>query len=115
MSSPLESTKDFRRSATSVIWGCATGMLAICLSLTNQPHQGDRGTVISLAILAGATISTVAVWRVRPDHDRLVDSDQIKALQERITNLEMIASSGEMELQHLGSRDPLPTKLDKSQ
>lgn len=105
------STRDSRRSTTAVIWGCATGMLAICLSLTNQPHQGNRGTIISLAILAGAAVSTVAIWRSSHQESQadLEDARQIRQLKERIINLETIASLGEGSWQ-----PPIQTNLGSS-
>jgi hypothetical protein len=111
MPSASAPVKDFRRSATAVIWGCATGMLVICLSLTSQPYQGSHGTIISLAILAGATISTIAMWQSRTEHNPLT-SDQMQALHERMTNLEVIASSIAADWQHSGKPDPVAMKLE---
>ncbi|WNZ24942.1 hypothetical protein HJG54_20215 [Leptolyngbya sp. NK1-12] len=97
---------DFRLPATAIIWGCATAMLAICLPLTDEPHQGNRGTIISLAILAGATVSTVAVWQSanRDLQFQISAADELKQLQERVIDLEAIASAGQLEWQ----RQPRP-------
>jgi hypothetical protein len=93
--------RDFRLSATAVIWGCATGMLAICLPLTDEPHQGNRGTIISLAILSAATVSTVAVWQSanRETQLQLEATNELKQLKERVVDLEAIASSGQLDWQ----------------
>ncbi|MBD3885453.1 hypothetical protein IFO70_27385 [Phormidium tenue FACHB-886] len=89
--------RDIRLSATAIIWGCTTGMLAICLSLTNEPHQGSQGTTISLALLAAA-VSTVVVWNsMKSAQPSMEAAEQIRQLKERIIDLEAIASSSEIE------------------
>jgi hypothetical protein len=45
--------------ATAIIWGFATGMLAICIPLVNIT---DSGIVLPLAVIIGATGSTLSVW-----------------------------------------------------
>lgn len=83
-----------RLATTAVIWGCATGMLAICLPLSNAPHHGSQGTIVSLAILIAATICSLSIWkRANPSAQSSEVSEQMKQLQERIMNLEAIASS----------------------
>lgn len=93
--------RDVRLSATAIIWGCATGMLAICLPLTNEPHQGNQGTIVSLAILAAATASSVSVWKYsnKGSQPSLDTSEHIRQLQERIIDLEAIASSDRLDWQ----------------
>jgi hypothetical protein len=76
-------------------------MLAICLPLTDEPHQGNRGTIISLAILSAATVSTFAVWQ-SANHEaqfQLKAADELKQLKERVVDLEAIASSGQLDWQ----------------
>lgn len=90
--------RDIRLSATAIIWGCTTGMLAICLSLTDEPHQGSQGTIVSLALLGAAAVSTVAVWNSTKNVQPSVEAaEQIRQLKERIVDLEAIASSSEIE------------------
>ena len=44
---------------TAIIWGFATGMLAICIPLVSIT---ESGTILPLAVILGATASTVVVW-----------------------------------------------------
>lgn len=46
-------------AATAIIWGFATGMLAICIPLVSIT---ESGTILPLAVILGATASTVVVW-----------------------------------------------------
>ncbi|MBW4543572.1 MAG: hypothetical protein KME25_03850 [Symplocastrum torsivum CPER-KK1] len=87
-----KSSMDIRLPATSIIWGFATGMLALCLPLSNDTNHG---TVISIAIVSAAAVSTVAVWQSsdKKSQTRNEASDRVKEFKERIANLEMIASS----------------------
>ena len=87
-----KSSMDIRLPATSIIWGFATGMLAICLPLSNDTNHG---TVISMAIVSAAAVSTVAVWQSsdKKSQSRNEASDRVKEFKERIANLEMIACS----------------------
>ena len=46
-------------ATTAIIWGFATGMLAICIpiiSLTNS------GIILPLAVIIATAISTLAIW-----------------------------------------------------
>jgi len=45
-------------AATAIIWGCATGMLSIDLLLKNADQ-----TVVAVAIVAAAAVSTMTIWR----------------------------------------------------
>lgn len=118
MSLPSEKArpKDLRVPATATIWGCTTGMLAICLSLTTQPHQSSQGTMISLAILIAAAVSTVAIWRSagyrQPSSD---EAYVIRELRERVLNLETIATSGGLggDWQMLSSRIEPGREVDR--
>jgi hypothetical protein len=96
--------RDLRVPVTVTIWGCTTGMLAICLSLSSQ--QSSQGTVISLAILAAAAVSTVAIWRsAGPRQPSPDEAYSLRELRERILNLETIATSGGLDgWQRLSSR-----------
>jgi hypothetical protein len=45
--------------ATAIIWGLATGMLAICIPLVSMTKSG---VILPMAVILGATASTLAVW-----------------------------------------------------
>jgi len=92
------SSSDPRTKGTSIIWGFATGMFALCIPLVGL----TRGAaIIPLAIAIGAGTGTVAVWRSDPhSRRRLADDQTVRSLEERIANLEAIASRGELDMQH---------------
>jgi hypothetical protein len=46
---------------TAIIWGFATAMLAICIPLVNIT---ESGIVLPLTVIIGASLPTIAVWRV---------------------------------------------------
>ncbi len=45
--------------ATAIIWGFATGMLAICTPLVNIT---DSGIILPLAVIVSAAGSTLSIW-----------------------------------------------------
>jgi hypothetical protein len=94
----LGSTSDPRTQVTDVIWGCAVGMFALCIPLAAL----NRGAlIVSAAVALGAGAGTVAVWRSDPhSRRRLGDEQTVRSLEERIANLEAIASHSELEIQH---------------
>ena len=49
----------FKIGSTAIIWGFSTGMLAICIPLVSMT---ESGVILPLAVVIGATISTVVVW-----------------------------------------------------
>lgn len=49
----------FRIAATAIIWGFATGMMAITIPLISLT---DSGITLPLAIMIATTISTLGVW-----------------------------------------------------
>ncbi len=49
----------FKIGSTAIIWGFSTGMLAICIPLISMT---ESGVILPLAVIVGATISTVVVW-----------------------------------------------------
>ncbi|QYO63029.1 hypothetical protein [Leptolyngbya sp. 7M] len=57
--------------------------------------------------MAGATVSTVAVWQSanRDLQFQITAADELKQLQERVIDLEAIASTGQLEWQ----RQPRPS------
>ena len=102
-----KSEKGNRVAATLIIWAFATGMLAICIPLVENTGSG---TILPLAVILGATISTVGVWRSSDNQSRSpLLANSIKELQQRMSNLEIIYSSQELDLQsrikQLESRD----------
>lgn len=84
-----------RFAATAIIWGFGTGMLALCI-----PLVGMTGTpLLPLAVIVGASASTVVIWLSSansPDQSFLTSSMQ--QLEQRVANLEMIASDRELDL-----------------
>lgn len=83
-----EVKKDDRVRATSIIWGCAVGMLGVCIPLTAITKSG----AIPVAVIIAAGAGTVAVWR---DSSRS-PSSKIAELEARIIDLETISSSLEL-------------------
>jgi hypothetical protein len=83
-------------AATAVIWGFATGMLALCIPLVRM-----TGTpMLPLGVVVGATISTVMVW-LNSDRQPRNSSELTSSasnLEQRIGNLEMIVSTQELDL-----------------
>jgi hypothetical protein len=83
-------------TATGIIWGCATGMLAICIPLVDE---SDSGAWLPLAVVAGAATGTVAVWRSpQRDETQLPTLNSQLPLEQRVANLEAICSSSEFDL-----------------
>lgn len=91
--------KDIRVAATSKIWVLATGMLAICIPLSAVTKSG---AILPLAVISGAAVGTVAVWRSsdnQPKNSSLL-TNSVKELEQRVGNLEIICSSQELDLQN---------------
>ncbi|UFP92729.1 hypothetical protein [Gloeobacter morelensis] len=90
--------KDVRVKATSTIWGCATGMLAICIPLVSIAGDGPA-LLLPLAVAVGAAVATAFVWKSQPivggAEISLPAVLRLRQLEERIANLETIALSGE--------------------
>ncbi len=85
-----------RLTATAIIWGFATGMLALCI-----PLVGMTGTpVLPISVIIGATIGTVVVWRSSEHQSRnnLFLTSSVKELEQRVANLEIICSNQELDL-----------------
>lgn len=87
-----EENEDIRVSMTSRLWGMTIGMLAISIPLSDVTESA----IIPLAVIAGATIGTVAIWVAggKPK-SAVAESDttaqnRIKELEERLANLETI-------------------------
>lgn len=99
---------DPRTQSTSMIWGCAVGMFALCIPLVRVTKVA---AIIPFAIALGAGAGTAVVWRSdqriqsRSEHER----QALRAIEERIANLEAIASHGELDTPY--QFNPLVRKL----
>lgn len=78
--------KDPKVYTTSIIWSFATGMLAICIPLVKI---SQTGVILPLAVVTGASISTVAVWRDERQKS-LPSSNDFQQIEQRIRDLETI-------------------------
>ncbi|MBL1178393.1 hypothetical protein [Pantanalinema sp. GBBB05] len=84
--------RDPRVRATAAIWGCAIGMFGICIPLTAITNSG---VVLPLLVLLGAGGGTAAVW-LAPNKRQQAEihlAQTVKALEERVMNLETIYTS----------------------
>lgn len=87
---PTESDPKVR--ATTAIWGCAIGMLGLCIPLVAITKSG---VLLPLLVMLGAGGGTVAVW-FAPDKRQQEDTrlaQTVKALEGRVVNLETIYTS----------------------
>ncbi len=78
--------------ATSDIWGCAIGMLGVCIPLVAIT---ETGIILPLLVILGAGGGTAAVW-FAPDKRQQEEASltqTVKALEERVINLETIYTS----------------------
>lgn len=75
--------------ATAAIWGCAIGMLGVCIPLVAITNSG---ITLPLLVILSAGGGTVAVWLApnqrQKEETRLLQT--VKALEERVVNLETI-------------------------
>lgn len=96
MSKKSEQPKDVRLAATTRIWGCTVGILAICVPLSIPL----RSSLVPLAALTGATIGTVAVWRSddKKYKGNQLAPQQVELLEQRLRDLEAIVSSEDYDL-----------------
>jgi hypothetical protein len=49
----------FKIGTTAIIWGFATGMLAICIPIISMTGSG---IILPLVVILGAALSTIVVW-----------------------------------------------------
>ncbi len=83
------SEKTSKVKATSSIWGYATGMLAICIPLVAIT---ESGIILPFLVALSAAGGTAAVW-FAPDKRQQEEvhlAQTVKALEERVINLETI-------------------------
>lgn len=90
-------TSDPRSKATFAIWGFATGMFALCIPLVAITRSA---VIVPAAIAVGAGAGTVAVWRSDRRAQSRLEEQNVRLLEERIANLEAIASHTELDIQH---------------
>jgi hypothetical protein len=93
--------------ATAAIWGCAVGMFGICIPLVAITKSG---VLLPLLVVLGAGGGTAAVW-FAPDkrqQEALRLNQTVKALEERVINLETIYTSLP------GITEPLPLSGTKN-
>jgi hypothetical protein len=88
-------SKDVRVAATSRIWGIAAGMLAICIPLSDET---DSGAILPLAVIAGAAVGTVAVWKSDQKSQTTLPPYQVQQIEQRLANLETIISADDLDL-----------------
>ncbi len=85
---------DAKVKSTSIIWSFATGMLAICIPLVNISHSG---IILPLAVIVGASTSTVAIWR--SSNKKAVElSNNFQQIEQRIRDLETICSTENLDV-----------------
>lgn len=84
---------------TAIIWGFATGMLAICIPIVGMTQSG---VILPLAVVLGASVGTVVVWQSPTKRSRAISdlTNSVQLLNERIVTLEAICSSGESDIQN---------------
>ncbi len=84
--------RDPKVRATAAIWGCAIGMFGICIPLTAITNSG---VLLPLLVMLGAGGGTAVVW-LAPDKRQQAEinlAQTVKALEERVINLETIYTS----------------------
>lgn len=82
---------EVRVGVTKTIWGCATGMLGICIPLVGITEN----TLIPCVVVVSAALGTAAVWMGKGVGQAnvaqpTVTQEQLKALEERLANVEAI-------------------------
>jgi hypothetical protein len=90
----LESSS--RITAIAIIWGCATGILALSIPLAAVT---ENSVLLVGVIMLGAAVATSTVWRTldhRPSQ-KLISARHLEKLEERIADLEAICSSTEFD------------------
>ena len=86
---PKSTRQHPKNQATSMIWGCAVGMFALCIPLT---EVAGSGPILPTLVIEGAIMGTAAVW-FTPGKHRKEEMLAIKALEDRIIDIEAICTS----------------------
>lgn len=96
MAKQLETEKDIRLKVTTRIWGCAVGMLGICIPLTAITNSGS---IIPLGVVAGAAVGTAVVWRSSDKKSQTeLEPSQLQKIEQRLANLETIVGSDDLDI-----------------
>ena len=84
----IANTKNIKVEATFIIWGCTTGIMAICIPLVSA---SGTGAILPLAVIIGASASTISVWISDREKDSK-PSNNLQQIEQRIRNLETICT-----------------------
>jgi hypothetical protein len=113
----IEASQDIRVVATTRIWIITVSILAICIPLASVTRSGS---IIPLAAIGGAAVSTAAVWRSdeKKSKPHSLQPQQIELLEQRIADLETIVSSDDfdmpMKIKQLEAKESAkPTRLKR--
>lgn len=83
-------------AATAIIWGFATGMLAICIPLSAMTDSGDR---LGIAIVIGVSSSTITIWLSHGKPFQQADAAKsVQTLQQRVETLEATLAESDANL-----------------
>lgn len=85
-------SRDSRVAAIKHIWSYGTGMLALTVIFSDHPAP-------PIVVASGAAVATAIVWQSEKKSTASLPSSQLQQIEERIANLEAIASSGDLDLQ----------------
>ena len=80
-------------AATSIIWGFATGMMALCIPIISISKSD---ITLPLAVVIGTTIVTVSIWQSGSQKE-INSSENFQQIEERVRDLETIASSDKLD------------------
>jgi hypothetical protein len=96
MAEQLDQEKDIRLKVTTRIWGCAVGMLGICIPLTAVTNSGP---ILPLGVVAGAAVGTAVVWRSSDKKSQIeLAPSQLQQIEQRLANLETIVGSDDLDM-----------------
>lgn len=90
--------RKIKLATTLGVWVIATGMLALCIPLVTVT---ESGVILPLAVIAGADVATIAIWRRYDCHtiNSVALANNVKDLEQRVANLEVICSNEELNFQ----------------
>jgi hypothetical protein len=93
------SEQDPRVQATAAIWGIAVGMMGVSIPLVAITSSG---LILPILVIVGASLSSGAIWlSANKAHTKTQPNlnQTVKALEERVRNLEAICSAAEWDVQ----------------
>lgn len=88
-SSNSATPQDIRLISTQKIWSYATGMLGLCLIFS--PLRSNL--FLPIVVLSGAAGGTACIWRSEKESQTLIQQQKLDQIEQRLRNLETIASS----------------------